>query len=193
NCKESYFINRGRRPPAYRRRSFAATELSSWRGKVICGTVHDDNAYAMGGIAGHAGLFSTAREVYRLVRFWLDALKGEGILDPSLTALFVTRQKGRGVPAQSSWGLGWDTPSHPSTSDAPPSTSNIPPSSSGRYFSSASFGHLGFTGTSIWVDRARDLAVILLTNRIHPSRANEKIRSFRPALHDVIFKEVAGG
>lgn len=180
DCKATSFISRGRRPRAYQGRSFAATEAGTWRGKVIRGIVHDDNAYAMGGVAGHAGLFSTAEEVYRLVRLWLDSIEGKGGLDPALAALFVSRQKGRGVPAESTWGLGWDTPS-------------AAHSSSGRHLSSSSFGHLGFTGTSIWVDRKRDLMVILLANRVHPSRENQKIRQFRPALHDLVFQEVVGG
>lgn len=179
-CHETSFIRRGRRPRAFQGRSFAATEAGTWRGKLIRGVVHDDNAYAMGGVAGHAGLFSTAREVYRLVRLWLDSIEGKGALDPELAALFVRRQTGSGVPAGTTWGLGWDTPSSPH-------------SSSGQFFSPSSFGHLGFTGTSVWVDLKRDLAVVLLTNRVHPSRENQKIRSFRPALHDLIFQEVIGG
>lgn len=179
-CKETSFIRRGRRPRLFQRRSFAATEAGTWRGKRIRGEVHDDNAYAMGGVAGHAGLFSTAREVYRLVRLWLDSIAGKGGLDPALAELFVTRQQGSGIPAGTTWGLGWDTPSRPH-------------SSSGQFFSSSSFGHLGFTGTSIWVDRKEDLAVILLTNRVDPSRENQKIRLFRPALHDLVFQEVIGG
>jgi len=179
NCKETFFIRLGRRPQAYRGRVFAATEACPWRGKVIRGWVHDDNAYAMGGVAGHAGLFSTAWEVYRLVRLWLDSMDGRGLLHPTLATLFTTCQKGNDIPVGSSWGLGWDTPSHPY-------------SSSGRFFSPLSFGHLGFTGTSIWADRKRDLVVILLTNRVHPSRDNQQIRAFRPELHDLIFEEVVG-
>lgn len=179
-CKETSFIRRGRRPRAFRGRAFAATEASTWRGKLIRGVVHDDNAYAMGGVAGHAGLFSTAREVYRLVRLWIDSIAGKGELDPELAALFVSRQKGSGIPAGTTWGLGWDTPSRPH-------------SASGKFFSPSSFGHLGFTGTSIWVDRKEDLAVVLLTNRVHPSRENQEIRPFRPALHDLVFQEVVGG
>jgi CubicO group peptidase (beta-lactamase class C family) len=177
--KETYFIRLGRRPKAFRGRVFAATEKRPWGGKVIRGAVHDENAYAMGGVAGHAGLFSTANEVYLLVRLWLDSIQGNGPLDPSLATLFVTRQKGTEVPPDSTWGLGWDTPSRPN-------------SSSGRFFSAMSFGHLGYTGTSIWVDRKRDLAVILLTNRVHPTRENKKIQQFRPELHDLIFQEVIG-
>ncbi|NKE71584.1 serine hydrolase [Candidatus Manganitrophus noduliformans] len=179
DCKETFFIRLGRRPQAYRGRLFAATEECPWRGKVIRGWVHDDNAYAMGGVAGHAGLFSTAWEVYRLVRLWIDSIEGTGPLNSTLATLFTTCQKGNDIPVGSSWGLGWDTPSHPR-------------SSSGRFFSPMSFGHLGFTGTSIWVDRKRDLIVILLTNRVHPSRDNSEIRLFRPELHDLIFEEVVG-
>ncbi|HEY5599912.1 MAG TPA: serine hydrolase domain-containing protein, partial [Candidatus Manganitrophaceae bacterium] len=176
--RETFFIPRGRTPRLFRGRTFAATEACPWRGEIVRGAVHDDNAYAMGGVAGHAGLFSTAREVYRLVRLWLDSVEGAGRFDPALASLFVTKQKGKGVPPSSSWGLGWDTPSRYS-------------SSSGRFFSSLTFGHLGFTGTSIWVDRKRDLGVILLTNRVHPSRENQRIKLFRPELHDLIFQEVA--
>lgn len=179
-CKESIFIRPGEPPEQIGTRRFAATEDCPWRGRIIQGAVHDDNAYVMGGVAGHAGLFSTAQEVHRMVRHWLDSLQGDGLFEPSPALRFVTRQTGRTVPTGSSWGLGWDTPSRPD-------------SSSGRFFSSSSFGHLGFTGTSIWVDRQNQLAVILLTNRIHPSRENHLIRLFRPALHDLVFQETAGG
>ncbi|HIE64600.1 MAG: serine hydrolase domain-containing protein [Nitrospira sp.] len=175
-CRETFFINQGRRPVAARNRDFAATEDSARRKRVVCGIVHDDNTYAMGGVSGHAGLFSTAKEVYQLVRLWLDGLRGEGIFNAALAKNFVTCQRGKMIPARSSRGLGWDTPSRPS--------------SSGRHFSKSSFGHLGFTGTSIWVDPTTDLAVILLTNRVHPDTANEQIRAFRPVLHNIIYREV---
>lgn len=177
-CKETTFIRHRQRPAIYRGRRFAATEHREWVG-VISGRVHDDNAYAMGGVSGHAGLFSTAREVYLLVRMWLDSLQGKGLLDPSLVARFISRQKGEGVPKGSTWGLGWDTPSKKK-------------SSSGRFFSDLSFGHLGFTGTSLWVDCKADLVVILLSNRIHPDVKNETIKVFRPEIHDLIYKEVVG-
>lgn len=168
-------------------RVFAATEEVSWRGGVISGIVHDDNAFVMGGVAGHAGLFATALDVYRLLALWRASLEGSGLFDTKNARLFVTRQAGRRGPAGASWGLGWDTPSHPSGTGGPGV------SSSGRFFSPESFGHLGFTGTSIWVDPKHDLTVILLTNRVHPSRENVSIRVFRPALHDIIFKEVVHG
>lgn len=155
-----------------RTRSFAATEKCPWRGRVLIGSVHDENAYIMGGVAGHAGLFGTAQDLYLFLRAYLESLNRDGGFFPSkLVREFVTRQTQ--VP-QSPWALGWTTPS--------------PPSASGQYFSSNAFGHLGFTGTSIWVDPDVDLIVIFLTNRVHPSRENQKIRLFRPLLHDLIYE-----
>ena len=155
----------------------AATEDCPWRGRVIQGEVHDENCHSMGGVAGHAGLFGTAEGVYRMVLKWNSSLNGEGPFVQSLAEKFVSRQRGNGVPDGSSWGLGWDTPTQPG-------------STAGRFFSHLSFGHLGFTGTSVWVDRACHLMVILLTNRIHPHRDNQRIRPFRPILHNLIFQEV---
>jgi CubicO group peptidase (beta-lactamase class C family) len=170
-CRATGFIHNGRRPAALRGARFAAT---SDRASV---RVHDDNAWRMGGVAGHAGLFATALDVYRLLRLWLDSLRGAGPFDPLLTTQFVTRQpKSKGA----TFGLGWDTPA-PFRSSA------------GRFFSKSSFGHLGFTGTSIWADRACDLAVILLTHRVYDGPENRKIQAFRPKLHDLIFQEVVGG
>ncbi len=178
-CKETTFIRTRQRPQRFRGRRFAATEDAPWYG-IVCGRVHDENAYAMGGVAGHAGLFSTARETYLLVRLWMNSLRGEGEFDQKLATRFVTRQRQRGVPPDSTFGLGWDTPSSEN-------------SSSGKFFSPSSFGHLGFTGTSIWVDWEKDLVVVLLTNRIHPDRENKKIVAFRPELHDLIYQGVVGG
>ncbi len=163
NCKKTFFPGLGRKIKGM----IAATEDCPRRGKVICGEVHDDNAYAMGGVAGHAGLFSTAKEVYILVTDWLDSLNGNGLIQSDLARKFVTRRRG------GSFALGWDTPS-------------LQNSSSGKFFLRQSFGHLGYTGTSIWVDRVKELIVILLTNRVHPTRKNNQIKEFRPALHDLI-------
>jgi CubicO group peptidase (beta-lactamase class C family) len=149
---------------------FAATEDCPWRGEVVCGKAHDDNAYAMGGVSGHAGLFGTAQAVYTMVKCWQDSIKGEELIDTQIANPFVTRREGNFL-------LGWDTPS--------PNHS-----SSGRFFSPASFGHLGYTGTSIWVDPIKSLVVILLTNRVHPRRDNDRIKLFRPEIHDIIYKEV---
>ncbi len=158
-------------------RRIAATESCSWRGRLLRGEVHDENAYAMGGVSGHAGLFADAQDVYRLVGAWRAGRTGEGPFGPApLVEEFLTRQRRVG---DGGWALGWTVRTEPSTS--------------GRYFSARSFGHLGFTGTSIWVDPEADLTVILLTNRVHPSRANEALAAFRPAIHDVIYETVVGG
>ncbi|MEK7286274.1 MAG: serine hydrolase domain-containing protein [Nitrospirota bacterium] len=198
----------------------AATENCPWRKKVICGEVHDDNAYAMGGAAGHAGLFSTAKEVWLLVADWMDSIKGEGSIDPLLAKLFVTKKR---LPKGTSFGLGWDSPQRgaartirqraeaiTTATQSIPATRRArcrvgrgkdtdilqmksPKSAFGQFSSSKSFGHLGFTGTSIFADCVNDLVIILLSNRVHPTRNNDKIKMFRPEIHDLIFKEVLGG
>ncbi len=149
------------------------TEQDSWRGRMVHADVHDENAYALGGIAGHAGLFGTASSVSRVSEAWLQAVLGRlSMLPVELAQQFVRRQDSSGA---SSWALGWDTPSQPS--------------SSGCHFSSESFGHLGYAGTSVWIDPARELEVILLSNRVHPTRENKQIKVFRPELHDLVVKE----
>ncbi len=150
----------------------APTEDDPWRGRLLRGEVHDENACALGGAAGHAGLFGTAAAVSAVVGQWLDSYAGRSRVLPSdLVRRFTARQE---RIAESSWALGWDTPSNPS--------------SSGSRFSAASFGHLGYTGTSIWVDPTKELEVVLLSNRVHPTRRNETIKQFRPLIHDVIYE-----
>ncbi|WP_447969297.1 serine hydrolase domain-containing protein [Nitrospira sp. M1] len=152
----------------------APTEQDSWRGRLLQGEVHDENAYVLGGVAGHAGLFGTTEAVGAITQAWVAAYHGrDSLLDPTLVRQFTSRQ---GEPNDSSWALGWDTPSKSS--------------SSGKYFSASAFGHLGFTGTSVWIDPEVELEVILLTNRVHPTRANNAIRQFRPMIHDVIYEEI---
>ncbi len=153
----------------------APTEQDPWRGRMLCGEVHDENAYALGGIAGHSGLFGTAQAVAAVSGAWLNAYQGRpSPLSSEWVRRFVARQD---EISGTSWALGWDTPSSPS--------------SSGTRFSPKSFGHLGFTGTSLWVDPERELEVVLLTNRVHPSRENQAIRRLRPAIHDLIVESVA--
>lgn len=171
-------------PTAWRGRSGAAgpiidasriapTEQDEWRHRLLRGEVHDENAAAMGGVAGHAGLFGTADSVLAVSGAWLQSYHGrESILDGDLVRQFTTRQE---YADPSSWALGWDTPSAPS--------------SSGSSFSARSFGHLGYTGTSLWIDPQRELEVVLLSNRVHPSRRNEKIKAFRPYIHDLVYRE----
>ena len=149
------------------------TEWDAWRNRLLCGDVHDENAAALGGIAGHAGLFGTAHAVSQLSAVWLQAVHGRGgLLNADLAQRFTQRQ--HAIP-ESSWGLGWDTPSGLS--------------SSGTRFSSRAFGHLGFTGTSLWIDPACELEVIILSNRVHPTRTNQTIAAFRPHIHDLIYRE----
>ncbi|MHB1286297.1 MAG: serine hydrolase domain-containing protein [Leptospirales bacterium] len=150
-------------------RVFAATEPPEEGAPFLCGVVHDEHARFLGGIAGHAGLFGTARAVWQLSRPWM----GEGTLFPArFLEQFQTRQEG--TPCT----LGWDTPTEQS--------------SSGHLFSSFSIGHLGYTGTSIWIDLQRQIIIILLTHRVHPTRTTNLIRPFRPRLHDLIMQEVLG-
>jgi CubicO group peptidase (beta-lactamase class C family) len=155
-------------------RPFAATEQCPWRKRLIQGAVHDDNAFAVGGIEGHAGLFGTARAVFRLLSDLLSAYRqdpGPHRFDPLQLERFFSRQP------DSDRALGFDMPA-------------VSDSSSGRLFSARTVGHLGFTGTSFWMDLDRSIIIILLTNRIHPSRANEKIKRFRPIIHDMIMKRL---
>jgi CubicO group peptidase (beta-lactamase class C family) len=156
-------------------RRFAATEQDEWRGRLLRGEVHDEHAAIMGGISSHAGLFGTAQTVFEAVRPWLAAVRGESSPLPANWAReFVRRQS---LEAGSSWALGWDTPSTGPHGE---------PSSSGRHFSPSAFGHLGYAGTSVWIDPLRNLVVVLLTNRVHPTRKNNLIRQFRPAIHDTV-------
>ena len=148
----------------------AATELCPRRGRLLVGEVHDDNAHALGGMGGHAGLFGNAEGVHRLLDDLLAAdrrVRKHPLFAADLIQLFWQRN------GDGTWALGFDTPSDQS-------------SSSGSHFSKKSVGHLGFTGTSFWVDRQRAAIVVLLTNRVHPCRYNTAIRSFRPALHDCV-------
>ncbi|MBW2136758.1 MAG: serine hydrolase [Deltaproteobacteria bacterium] len=159
---------------AARKGDFAATEYCPWRNRVIQGEVHDENAYALGGYSGHAGLFGAAEGVYGIAGMLREHYFGnrEDYLSSETVRAFFSRQD---IVTGSTWALGWDTPSPEA-------------SSSGRYFSENSVGHLGYTGTSLWVDLEKDVIVILLTNRVHPTRNNEKIKEFRPILHDRVME-----
>lgn len=154
----------------------APTERCAWRKKILCGEVHDDNAYAMGGVSGHAGLFTSAKDLDTILCHLKDCYRNIGQLIPArIITEFWTRDQT--VPA-STWCLGWDTP-------APVG------SSAGTCFSPHSVGHLGFTGTSAWLDLEHDRHVILLSNRVHPNRDNDLIKAFRPFIHDLIVKALS--
>ena len=170
--KKMFFLPVDKKQPVA---EFAATEKCPWRGILLEGVVHDDNAYSVGGIEGHAGLFGTAGDVFYLLSELMAVYRGSvstGIFDIDLTRRFLSlnEQNGRA--------LGFDTPSPKG-------------SSCGRYFSKRTLGHLGFTGTSFWMDLDRAIVVILLTNRIHPSRDNNRIKAFRPKLHDAVMENFA--
>jgi CubicO group peptidase (beta-lactamase class C family) len=166
-------------PPASWRDRIAPTEIdTAFRHRLIRGEVHDENAGRMGGVSGHAGLFSNAPDLARFAA-WLLAARSAGSTQPALRAgtvqSFTTRQ---GIPAGSTRALGWDTPSDSGYSSA------------GSRLSRRSFGHTGFTGTSIWMDPDRDLFVILLTNRVNPTRANTKILQVRAIVADLVAASV---
>ncbi|MGC1676658.1 MAG: serine hydrolase domain-containing protein [Candidatus Binataceae bacterium] len=156
---------------------FAPTELCPSRKRLLVGEVDDENAYAMGGVSGHAGLFAPVREVDRIARELIACWAGRSDFVPKkIIREFWARDKT--VPG-SSWALGWDTPSPQG-------------SSSGRHFSPEAVGHLGFTGTSIWIEPAREIAISIMTNRVHPRRDNQAIREFRPRIHDLIMEAIDG-
>jgi len=154
----------------------APTEMDTYvRKTLVHGVVHDLNAWALGGVAGHAGLFSSARDMAAYAQALLDATQGEATpIFPAGTffAHWVREERSFGRP------LGWDVPTGPN-------------SAAGRYFSSASFGHTGFTGTSIWIDPERDVFVVLLTNRLNPSATNQKHLQLRRDVHDMVQLAIA--
>lgn len=153
----------------------APTERCPWRQRLLCAEVHDDNAYAMGGVAGHAGLFSCAADIDRLLGELERCWDGEeGLLPPALVRAMWERD---GQVSGSTWALGWDTPSEQG-------------SSGGELLSPRSVGHLGFTGTSVWVDLERRCRIVLLSNRVHPRRDNNLISEFRPVVHNRILEAI---
>src|SRR4029077_9346655 len=141
----------------------------SFRHRVIRGQVNDENAWVMGGVAGHAGCFSTAEDVSNFAHCMLQS--GSPLVKKETLEIFTRRQDS---PPGTSRALGWDTPSQPSQS--------------GKYFSSRSYGHLGYTGTSLWIDPERQLAVTLLTNRTWPDRGSQAIKQIRPPFHDAVIE-----
>jgi CubicO group peptidase (beta-lactamase class C family) len=151
----------------------APTELDLWRGRLLQGEVHDENAWALGGAAGHAGMFGTASAVGTFAREVLNGLAGETTFArPETFARFARKS----VVPGSSRALGWDT--------------MLPTSSCGTRLSPRAIGHTGFTGTSLWVDPELDLYVVFLTNRVHPARDNNGIQPVRRALHDAIVTDL---
>jgi CubicO group peptidase (beta-lactamase class C family) len=163
------------RPPASMLQRIAPTEIDPWRQRHLRGEVHDENAFALGGVSAHAGLFSTARDLTRIARMFLGGgmLEGERFLSPETIDRFTAVQDS----ALSHRALGWETPNGTN--------------SAGRLMSQRSFGHTGFTGTSFWVDRDRDVFVILLTNRVNPTRERRQIGAIRVAVADAVLAAIA--
>ncbi|MEW5975575.1 MAG: glycoside hydrolase family 3 N-terminal domain-containing protein [Acidobacteriota bacterium] len=164
-------------PPRNLRPETAPTENDPWRGRLIRGEVHDENAYAMGGVSAHAGLFGTSGDLAVFCQMLLNGgiYDHKRIVKAGTIRRFTMRQD---FPPGSSRALGWDTPSANS--------------SAGDLFSGESFGHTGFTGTSIWIDPTRELFVVLLTNRVHPTRENNRIQQARRLVADTVVKAIEG-
>jgi len=179
-CREQIFnplkMNEtGYNPPAPFLARIPPTEFDSWRGRMVHGQVHDENAFSLGGVSGHAGLFSTARDLAIFLNMLLNsgAYEGGRFLKPATIALFTARQN---VVAGSSRALGWDTADGTN--------------SAGHFMSARAFGHTGFTGTSVWTDPEKNMFVVLLSNRVHPTRNNQKLLAFRAKLHDAVMRAV---
>jgi CubicO group peptidase (beta-lactamase class C family) len=147
------------------------TLRSTFRKRIIQGEVQDENAFVLGGVAGHAGLFSTAEDLASFAHALLNG--GRPILRPETVARLTRRES---TPLGTSRALGWDTPSTPSQS--------------GKYFGPRSYGHLGYTGTSLWIDPDRQLSITLLTNRTWPDCANHAIKQIRPKFHDAVVEAI---
>jgi CubicO group peptidase (beta-lactamase class C family) len=160
------------RPPHALRARIAPTEFDGWRKRLLVGDVHDENAGALDGVAGHAGLFGSAEAVGAFARLVLKTFRERTALGtPQLMRQFATNT---GVPG-SSRALAWDT--------------MRPTSSCGTRMSASAIGHTGFTGTSLWIDWERDRYVVLLSNRVHPTRSNDAFVALRPQIHDAVFSD----
>jgi CubicO group peptidase (beta-lactamase class C family) len=161
-------------PPKAWRTKVAPTRHDEWRRRLLIAEVDDDNACALGGAAGHAGLFGTAQAVGECARHFLQILdRRQGVVQEQTLRSFIARRSD--IPG-SSRGLGWDT--------------MLPTSSCGTRMSARAFGHVGFTGTSLWIDPDAAIYVVLLTNRVYPSPVNDAIKQVRPALHDAVMSDL---
>lgn len=163
-------------PPANLKNNCAPTEYDDfYRMRQLQGDVHDERAYMLNGVAGHAGLFSTAPDLAKFLQMILNKgeYNGKQFIKPETVELFTKKQS-----EQSTRGLGWDTKSPEG-------------SSAGQYFSILSWGHTGYTGTSVWTDPELESFVILLTNRVYPTRNNNKLSKVRPLLHDAIYQSLS--
>lgn len=183
NLPDTFFVRNALAPvPAVARRKygghsrFAPTEDCPWRRCVIHGSVHDQNAYALGGVAGHAGLFSTAGDLHKFISEFVKSYRGESqFISPEIARDAIGEAKSKS--AGDEYVFGWNRPLRRN-------------SAAGTHFSANSIGHMGYTGCSIWIDLEKNFWIILLTNRIHPQAMNEKIKGFRPLIHDMIYDEL---
>jgi CubicO group peptidase (beta-lactamase class C family) len=163
-------------PPASWRARIAPTELDPWRGRVLHGEVHDENAAVMDGVSGHAGLFTSAADLLTFAEWLLGQIAGQAVtptIPPAVLHEFTRRQN---LVPGSTRALGWDTPA--------------PESSSGRLLSPSSFGHTGFTGTSLWIDPQHRLAIVLLSNRVNPTRDNPRWAPVRGRIADLVMTTI---
>lgn len=163
-------------PPVALLPRIAPTEQDPWRQKKVRGEVHDENAVRLGGVSGHAGLFSTGHDLARFARMYLHhgTLDGVRVLDSAAVAMF-TRMQDSTISRRA---LGWETPTLGN--------------SAGSRLSPLAFGHTGFTGTSLWMDPGQGIFVLLLTNRVNPTRENRKIGGVRAALADAAVGALRG-
>ena len=148
-----------------------------FRDRLLKGEVHDENAFILGGVSGHAGLFSNASDIGKMSKFFLNEgiYNGRRYLKKNLINTFTSKQKN---PVKSDRALGWDTPSRNGKSSA------------GDYFSKTSYGHLGFTGTSLWIDPEKNIIIVFLSNRVYPTRNKKGIYKVRRELHNSIMKNI---
>lgn len=156
--------------PRFKASLYAPTENCKWRKKILRGQVHDENAYALGGVAPHAGLFGSIEDVALWALSWRKSMLAldQNWIRPSVAQMFSKRQIKK---KQGDWGFLFMKPSRPQ-------------SSAGKWIHPSGYGHTGFTGTSLWIDPHRDRIVILLSNRVHPSRDNKNFVALRPQIHD---------
>lgn len=173
--EDAAFVDLAARPASDFADRCATSGPCQWRGGNVHGVVQDQNAFVMGGVAAHAGLFATARGVHGLVQEWLDAWSGRGrVLDRRIVAHAWNRSSAAAGAAPSTWALGWDTPTPGG-------------STGGSRIGRDAVGHLGYTGTSVWIDPSRKAHVVLLTNRVAYGKDPGAIRALRPRLHDAVY------
>ncbi len=164
-------------PPKGWRKAITPTETDPWRGRTLLGEVHDENTARLGGISGHAGLFSTAEDLIRFTEWAMAGTLGRQTTTPvQPPSQFDSWTRRQDVPVGSSRALGWDTPSGRS--------------SAGSIMGNRSYGHTGFTGTSIWIDPEREVIIVLLTNRVHPTRNTPLFTPLRPAVADAVMRSL---